>query len=108
MTEKCLIGHQQMPINANTPAALSRVYLEEPSHTSFLDQQSLQRHFLHLLQGFFKDLSQKENLVRGAATWMKTILAVFQLTLIRLNSRHFVSRHLAYTFPGRLRSDDSR
>ena len=49
----------------------------------FLDQQSMRRHPLHtpssLLPGFLKDLPQSENLVRGAATWTKTTLAIFEL-----------------------------
>ena len=46
----------------------------------FLDQQRMrrQRHPLHTPK-FFKDLPLSENLVRGAATWMTTTQAIFQL-----------------------------
>ena len=44
----------------NTPAALSRAYHEEPGHMFFLDQQSMQRHSLHTIPRFLKDLPQSE------------------------------------------------
>ena len=63
------------PHQCHTPAALSRAYLEKPGYMHFLVEQSMQRH----LPGFLKDLPQGKNLIFGAATWMKTILAIFRL-----------------------------
>ena len=44
----------------------------------FLDQQTCED-ILFKLTGFLKDLPPSENWVRGAVTWTKTTLAIFQL-----------------------------
>ena len=44
-----VIDWQSTDINqCNTPAALSKAYLEEPGHMPSLDQQNMQRHPLHI------------------------------------------------------------
>ena len=53
------------------PAARSRAYPEEPGHIPFLSQRSMRIRICILLE-FLKDL------VRGAATWTKTALTIFQ------------------------------
>jgi len=49
---------------------------------------------------------QSENLVRSATTWMETAVGIMQVWFNYFAAS--VSRHLAYTFPGRLRRDMSR
>ena len=53
-----------------------------------------------ILAGFLKDLLQSKNLVRGAATSIKSTLATFHF-FDSTSSRYFLSKHLAYTFPGK-------
>ena len=86
----------------HTTAKPSKVYLEELDHMLFQHGQSMQRDFCHT-QRFLEDLLQNEDLVLVLRLGQKQqwSSSSFASTI----SRHFLSSHLAYTFPCKLRND---
>ena len=88
----------------HTPATLSTACLKEPGHMPFPDQQACNYIFC-ILPGFLKDLPRVElwSVVLQPGQKLHWPSSKFDST-----SRQFLSRHLAYTFLGRLRIDISR
>jgi len=82
----------------HTPTKLSKVYLEEPDEV-----KKAYKEVFVIFPRFLKDLLRSEDLVRDARPGRKPHCppSNFDSTI----SRHFLSRHLAYTFPGKLISD---
>ena len=83
----------------HAPAKPSNANPEELSVLCFFKINKTCKEIFAILPRFLEDLLQSEDLVRGAATRTKTALALLQF----FSSP--ISRLLAFTFPGKLRSD---
>ena len=86
LTVKWLNGHQQMPIDAILLQHSPELISKNPVICLFWINKACEDIFC-IPQEFLKNWPESENLARGAATWTKTALAIFQLWF------HYFSQH---------------
>ena len=88
----------------HTPAPLPKAFHEEPGRMVSRGRQNLCRRLWHTPK-ISRKLLESENLVCSAAAGTKIALGVIQFRFICFAASF--SRHLALTFPGRLRKEMS-